>query len=102
MELHGEDGKGSMGMTGFMLNLLKLRPELFVSLVRRTLPVQLKAELDADGLMARVLQAAAAQRAARGEANGAGQLIDVTPLRRPPPPPPAPSARRARVEDDAP
>lgn len=85
MELHGSDGQGKDAMDGYLFMLARDHKGLFVSLIRRTLPVQLRAELDASSLMAKMLQAAAAQRELRTQqGNGGssnGSLIDVTPTR---------------------
>lgn len=53
-------------------------PASYTQLLRRMLPVQLKADFDPDGLAAKMLQVAQATRAAR-LANGS--TIDVTPRR---------------------
>jgi hypothetical protein len=75
MQLHGSDGKGKDEMVGYMLDLATNHKHLFVSLVRRILPLQLKAEVEPGSLMSRLLQTAQAQRQVQANAN----TIDVTP-----------------------
>jgi hypothetical protein len=76
-------GPGNGGHRGFLLQTALTRRRTFERWYERALiPQQIKAELDADSLMARCLQAASAMRSAREGNSGADNgrpLIDVTP-----------------------
>ena len=50
------------GAAGYFYGLSITNPEIFVSIVRRILPVNVRAEIDPQGLMARFMQTATAQR----------------------------------------
>lgn len=83
----GEDGKGKGGTLGYMKRLATFEPAVFAGLLKRILPVQIKADLDPNGLASRMLQAAAAQKSLLNGNQPA--TIDITP-RLAPPPKPAP------------
>jgi hypothetical protein len=88
MEMRGADGRGADGALGWLADVDKNHKHLFVSLLKRMLPVQIRADLDPNSLMAKLLQTAAAQRSV--QANG-GNVIDLAPLR--------PSQRRYDVTE---
>jgi hypothetical protein len=67
------------GAVGYLYRLSVNRPDLFVHLLRRMLPVTVKAELESDSLASRLLSTIAAQRQAM---LGGGTTIDLTPLPR--------------------
>lgn len=79
-------GPGSGGHKGFLLRMALTRRRSFERLYEKAfIPQQIKADLDPNGFTARLLQAAAAQKAlllngSNGQANGA-KAIDVTPTR---------------------
>ncbi len=80
----GEDGRGKGGTLGYMRFLARNEPAVFAGLLKRILPIQVKADLDASGLAARMLQTAAAQKSLL---NGSqAPPIDITPRIAPPKP----------------
>jgi hypothetical protein len=91
MDRHGEDGQGKEGALGYLTMLARDHKHLFVSLMRRTLPLQLRAEVEPGSLLQKLMQTASAERSTKLNGNG-GNVIDVTPLR--------PSRTRYAVEKD--
>lgn len=82
MEDVGEDGKGKGGTRGYMRYLARFEAASFVGLVKRVIPVQVKADLDPGSLLTKLITAAAAQRTVRS--NGGG-ILDAEVRALPPP-----------------
>lgn len=83
-ELEGSDMKGKDGLVGYIRALARYEKKTYVTLLAKCMPQRIGLDLDPAGLMAKLLQTAAATRSAReGQQNAT--TIDVTPVRLPKP-----------------
>jgi hypothetical protein len=78
-ELEGSNQKGKDGLLGYVRALARYEKRTYVMLLAKLLPQKIQADLDPSSLMAKLLQTAAATKAAREQQAAAPPMIDVTP-----------------------